>query len=708
MRADRHSLQTIHVGEYVLEQVLGVGGMAEVFVARREGAHGFSKRVALKRILPQLAGDPRLVAMFCDEARIQAELAHPNLVQVFDFGEHDGQPFMAMELVDGLSGSQLIARIAARRSTVDLGVALHIAREVLEALAYVHSARDAEGRPLGVVHRDVAPSNILLGRMGQVKLGDFGIVRAHAIAARTVPGELKGKVGYVSPEQALGMPLDGRSDLFSLAIVLAELLICKPLFTGNNELEILEALHRGNLRTLEQEGRHIPDDLKAVLKKALSRWPEQRFQSAEEFAAALDLVARRHRQVLGAHVLSSWLEDQGLVALQSDVREKLAPSPPGIPLPPPSPRTANRISDYPFSEHVTLAPNEVESIPPGSIADALSQFRPVNDAPPELAHAVSAPRGATQGEVSYRLRQAHGTIIGPLGLARLLELCAVGRLGSDVQVSRNGGPFLPVTSVFELSRLAARPAYRFHEPIALRAKERFGIAPETLPEIVFALVRGRRSGLLVAAQGPRQVRVYFDHGTPTFTSSTDARELVGSRLVAAGALGKAQLERCLELGWRRGLRLGDALVEAKLVSAGDVLRVVSEQPWRRLGLLFSLRSGELAFAEGAVHGEDDVPVGSRFEIVARALLEAYGDDEIGRMLGRVEAGGTLGPARDADSVARALALPSAEAAALRSALRGRSFSALRHEARSSWHFDAASLRRAVFVGLASGVLIYAP
>src|SRR5688572_12014626 len=135
----RPEVRLPRVGEYQLERLLGTGGMAEVFVATREGAHGFTKRVALKRILPQLVSDARLVAMFCDEARIHAALSHPNLVHVLDFGEYDGQLFMALELVDGLTAAQLINRVAVRRTTVELGPALYIVREVLEALAYVHS-----------------------------------------------------------------------------------------------------------------------------------------------------------------------------------------------------------------------------------------------------------------------------------------------------------------------------------------------------------------------------------------------------------------------------------------------------------------------------------------------------------------------------------------------------------------------------------------
>src|SRR5450432_1201077 len=199
--------------------------MAEVYEARRLGPHGFSKRFALKRILPQLAHDPRLVQMFCNEARLHAALSHPNLVEVVDFGEDQGALFIVMELATGLSCAELLSAVAARRRSVPLGPALFIAREILAGLCYAHEFCDESGRPLSLVHRDVAPNNILIARSGRVLLADFGIVQNAEFDLHTSPGEIKGKVGYISPEQALGAAVDARSDLFSLAVVLAELLI---------------------------------------------------------------------------------------------------------------------------------------------------------------------------------------------------------------------------------------------------------------------------------------------------------------------------------------------------------------------------------------------------------------------------------------------------------------------------------------------------
>lgn len=376
------------VGDYQLEHKLGTGGMAEVFVARRDGPQGFSKRVALKRILPQLASDPRIVAMFCDEARIQAALSHPNLVQVFDFGEHEGLPYMVLEHVDGLTVAQLIARMAARRRPVALGPALFIAGQVLDALAYVHAAHDDAYQPLGIVHRDVAPSNILIGKMGQVKLGDFGILRSTAIDSRTFPGELKGKVGYASPEQALGLPVDHRSDLFSLGVVLSEMLLGGSLFPGRTELEVLEAEQRGDVRRLFTDA--VPADLRTVLLRALSRWPERRQSSAAELSRALTEIGRAHGETLDEQALMEWLADEGLVPLQSDVRQRRAPSREQI-----EKLIALAVphSEQPFREAVTLAAEEVDE-PNASYSEpfVLLLAEPERDSvPPEIAHAVSKP-----------------------------------------------------------------------------------------------------------------------------------------------------------------------------------------------------------------------------------------------------------------------------------------------------------------------------
>jgi serine/threonine protein kinase len=701
----RARLSTLaRIGEYHLEHRLGMGGMAEVYVARREGPHGFSKRVAVKRILPQLASDIRLVEMFCDEARIQAALSHPNLVQVFDFGEDAGQPYMVLEFVDGLSGAQLIARMAARRRGIDLGPAIYVVREVLEALAYVHAAVDESGRSLGIVHRDVAPSNILIGCMGEVKLGDFGIVRSAAIDARTVPGELKGKVGYVSPEQALGLPVDPRSDLFSVGVVLAELLIGGPLFAGQNELEVLESLHRGDLGRLDAAAPAVPDDVCGVLERALARWPEQRFQTAAEFGHALGELARQHRVLTDAHGLAEWLADAGLVAVQSEVREKPAPS-----------RAAvdelldrsDRWSDAPFAEQVTLVAEETEG-PAESLANALMALLPENDTssiPRELAHAVSRP--VRQVPVieppRYQVRRDNGAVLGPVRLERLLELVATGRLEASVQVARGQGPFLTIGAVTELTRLGSRAAYRFADQGSLQTPERGPARLEVLPWLIHGILDRRRTGLLVARRPSQQVRIYFEDGAPVYSSSNDPKHLLGARLVAQHSIAPHLFADALEEGWRAGRRVGEALVRRGLVSEAAVERELGAQLEARLEALFQFREGEVLFVEGARSGEAPVRVAPR-AILSRALLAAVGTDELESLLAPLGAAGALSGTERAGEVLRDSDL-SPELALVISKVGARStLGELSHLVTIELGLPRSLLLRAIFLGMASGAL----
>lgn len=313
------------LGPYLLGDRLGLGGMAEVYVAHRAGPRGFAKRFAVKRILPELALDARFVAMFCDEARICAALCHPNIVQVVDFGESNGELFMAMEFVDGVSLARLLRTVSARRERFPRAVALHIAHEVLRGLAFAHQAEDEHGRPLGIVHRDVSPGNVLIGRAGEIKLGDFGIVRSEFVDRRTYPGELKGKVGYMSPEQVMGTDVDPRSDLFTVGIVLAEMLLARPLFSGQNEFEILTNIYEADLSVLDRHGPELPESLLRALQKALARDPALRFQSALEFGTALREVARELQLVLGEAEVVPWLASLGVLASRSGTHEKLSP-----------------------------------------------------------------------------------------------------------------------------------------------------------------------------------------------------------------------------------------------------------------------------------------------------------------------------------------------------------------------------------------------
>ena len=275
------------LGRYRLRSRLTRGGMAELFLAVQAGPAGYEKEVVIKRVLPYLARDERFVSMFLDEARLAARLSHPNIVQVLDFGEVEGTYFLCLERLVGLDLAAILRASRQKARPVPAPVAATILSAACEALHYAHTLADAEGRGYGIIHRDVSPSNVFVTSHGAVKVLDFGIAKAHLQSSQTEPGQLKGKFKYMSPEQLLGEPLDARSDVFSLGVVLYELLTgARPLDRTDLPRAILDAEEARPLA--EPLPPEIPPLLADPLRRALHPQREERLQSASELRQALD------------------------------------------------------------------------------------------------------------------------------------------------------------------------------------------------------------------------------------------------------------------------------------------------------------------------------------------------------------------------------------------------------------------------------------
>lgn len=281
-------------GQYELIQLLGVGGMAEVFLARVRGAKGFEKIVVVKRMLPKYSENPELVRLFVDEAKLTVQLQHNNIVKVMDFDEIDDQPFIVMEYVHGRDLFSLLRRAAQTRVKLPVDFCVHCISEMLRGLGYAHEARGINGQPLNILHRDVSPANIFIGFSGEVKLGDFGI--AHR-AGSVDPHEMRGKFSYLAPEALQGQNLDVRADNFSAGVVLWETLAGRRLFVGHNKAEILLSVRDKQPKPPSRYNPQISSDLDAIALKALRKSPDERFQSAQDFEDALAdyLFARRMR-----------------------------------------------------------------------------------------------------------------------------------------------------------------------------------------------------------------------------------------------------------------------------------------------------------------------------------------------------------------------------------------------------------------------------
>jgi serine/threonine-protein kinase len=591
----------LRLGPYELLRRIATGGMAEVYLARRGGPHGFQKIVAVKRILPQFARDADFVAMFVDEARVCARLGHPNIVQVFDFGEQEGELYMAMEYVDGTTGARLIRAAAARGEEVPLDVCLHITLSILHALEYAHGARDDEGKPLSLVHRDVSPGNVLIDRSGAVKLTDFGIARAAEIERRTDAGQLKGKLGYMSPEQVVGRDLDARSDIFTLGIVLAEMLILRPLFSGGKELDVLLRIRDADLSAIDRAATRVPDDVRNLLFRALARDPLLRWSTAGAFAEATEEIVRRRRLQVGPSRLAAFIEKMGLVA-GPDVEHETGEIGVTSTAPLECDTSTRRRLHEEESSRQTAPPSEPQSVSPNI----------------------------------YRARRSDGVVLGPMAYPSLIELFATGELGVTCSIAREHGRFRPAAEYPELSRFMNSPALQWDADFPADAIDRGEFDPARLPTRLFHLAVRRETGALVLRDGPRKKRIYFVEGSPECVTSTDKKELLGEFLIERGQVLRMEVEMALAMLPRFGGRLGDALVGIGVLRPIELFRAIHDQTQERLIETFRWKAGELAFARGARSQEETFPLGvDTYELIGRGIRHGYSYQELEAILAPV-------------------------------------------------------------------------
>ena len=298
-------------GKYEVVGRLATGGMADLFLSRQRGPSGFETLAVIKRIRPHLAANAEFVRMFLDEARLAAQLRHPNVVTVYDAGQERGEYFFVMEYVHGRDLHAVIAAAAARGRQLSLDETLSIAAGVCAGLHHAHERTDAKGAPLGIVHRDISPSNVLVGFEGAVKLADFGIAKATQ-AASTEPGTntLRGKLSYISPEQMLGHPLDRRADLYALSVVLYELTTgARPHDDAPTEFVAMQRTLEAPVPLPSARRPGYPEDLERIVMRGLERQPEKRWWTARELQVELETFARQRQLAMSPVTLARLMEE---------------------------------------------------------------------------------------------------------------------------------------------------------------------------------------------------------------------------------------------------------------------------------------------------------------------------------------------------------------------------------------------------------------
>jgi len=273
-------------GKYFLLDKLAVGGMAEIYKAKTFGVDGFEKLLVIKRILPHCAADSEFITMLIDEAKLSVLLSHANIVQVYDLGKVGDDYFIAMEFISGVNLRDILYISREQKELIPHDIAVYIASEICKGLDYAHRKTDDQHHPLGIVHRDVSPQNVLISYEGEVKIVDFGIAKAAMNISHTMAGILKGKIAYMSPEQALGRPIDRRTDIFSVGILLYEMITGEKLFTGESQFEVLKKIRTTKIQ-VKNLPETIPIKLRELLAKILAYNPEERYHHAGDLQVEL-------------------------------------------------------------------------------------------------------------------------------------------------------------------------------------------------------------------------------------------------------------------------------------------------------------------------------------------------------------------------------------------------------------------------------------
>jgi serine/threonine protein kinase len=592
--------EPVPFGDYVLLRRIGSGGMSEVFLARPQAAARQHERYAIKRLLPDLAKAPNFVELFRQETKLAARLRHPAVVGVRDAGVVDGVCFMVTEYVEGLDCWKITRRLARQIETLPLSQVVHIVAQTLEGLGHVHTLADEQGRPLGIVHRDISPSNILVSRRGEVKLGDFGIA---LIPSEEVQNQrrsrLRGKIRYLSPEQVRGLPLDARSDLFAVGVLLAELIIGRTPFRGQTDIALLLNIRDVRLHLAEDLDERTPPELRDLLLRTLARHPEDRPSSAAAMRDELLDFARLaglapHPGELAATV--ERLLKPGDVGDQDVLRDTLTPH-----------------------AHAPVGPRE--SSPPGG------------ERTPSLPLS------------EYRVRSADGTESTPLAYAEVVENVLNGRVTESDLVSVNRGPFKPVAAIPDLQRhlpLRTPTTSRIDGP---GVPDRQGLlAADTVAGVFLLLARHRETGLLVADSGAVRKEVYFVDGHPIYASSNLAGELLGEYLVAHGVLSRMELDMALALLPRYEGHLGDTLVAMELIDPLTLFNHITEQVRHKILDLFAWKNGSWSFFRGVVCEKRAFPLASSApELLAEGIRIGLSADELDTWW-RAVAGKKLAPA----------------------------------------------------------------
>lgn len=561
--------------------------MSEVYLARAQANDAPRRPLVIKRLLPNLAEDAKACQTFLYEAQMHARVHHPNVVDVYESGLVDGEPFLALEYVHGVDLFRLLRRARDEQKPLRPELCVHVARRLCEALACVHEACDEQGLRINLVHRDVTPSNVYLSDRGVVKLGDFGIASIARSGQPATSAALKGKFGYLAPEQVDVEPFDHRADLFSLAIVLSEMLLGQPLFQGS-QLAVLLAIREVRIDLLRNAAAGLPEGLFEVLERALARKPDDRYPTAAELGDALEPFesdsATRLRDELSGWV--GWGRDASSIArhLEGMILE-------------------TRRSGGHRLRTSGAAPLVDEAMESG-VSPIIREAEPAPD---------SLPPSSGDAPLVLEVRRSNRAPRKDVAFTKLIEMIATGQVGPDDEVDLGGG-FLPVGRISMLSRYlpvrTGTTTKKVQGPgVPDYAEE---LESKDMLDVMAWVLKSEQDGVLFAERDHHDTHVrkemYFAGGQMMLAMSNEPSELLGEHLVRKGIIDRPELEMALIAMHNHENPLGDTLIALGLVDPLDMFQAIRTQGLERVIDVFKWKYGRISFFKDVEAPRKDFPL----------------------------------------------------------------------------------------------------
>ena len=577
----------IQFGRFELLELLGTGGMAEVYKAKATGELGFERIVVIKKILPSFAQNDAFVQMLIQEAKLASLLQHSNVVQTLDLGKIEDDYFICMEYVPGTDLLKTLTRFAKKGFRIPYDVVAYIISEAARGLHYAHGACNLKGEELNIIHRDVSPGNILISYNGAVKLTDFGVARANMVYdAATQSGVMKGKLGYMSPEQVSGRPFDHRADIFALGVLLYESLTLKRLFLGKDEVQTLFNVRDAEIASRLEKHAYLPAQLAKIIIKALDVEPDSRYQSAQELSNELHDYLQEVHSPVGPEALSlvirslhGWddLKLSKTPGWYKDLLEKDDPRDPTL-------TTSKMPLVVDMSERTPLPQETSAAVFGANDTDDPSQLTMME-----------------MEQQSYFLKSSSEQILGPVSFSHISRMIEHGALSQEEPISLNQANWVRVGDLPLLQPLFSRNANIKSKPATLEG-------PASLLSLPFAMYRiaaEKLSGLLSVQTANTLREAFFDAGELLHIHSSDHRELFGAYLVEHRVISPEHAQLALEELEDPDRRLGDIILTKGWVDEEELEQLLLNHQKSRFKSLLSCDSGWMSFHEGddfEVHG----------------------------------------------------------------------------------------------------------